>query len=117
MQTTRVHWGHPVFPKNMPSNEIPTSADGLRMPYLILACGQRGCGKSTAWYHLLKQLKKEALVDRVFIISPTCGSPSNAAYFADLGIAKDDTLEAMENASLEYVINQVDEEGKQRAKD
>ena len=95
----------------MPKNEIPTSENGIRMPYLCLAVGARNAGKTTAFYHLTKELQKEHLCDRIFLLSPTASSPPNKALFDDLGVHESDIYSEMQSSSLEAIVAEVETEG------
>ena len=111
-------WGAPCWPKDMKTTEIETPPDSIRLPALICYVGRRGGGKSSSFYHLMSQLKKDGLVDRIFVISPTAFSPANEAMFKDLGVDyKKDLFEDTTNASLMRVKQEVEAEGAQWKKD
>ena len=111
-------WGAPHFPKDMKTTEVQTHENSIRLPALICYVGRRGGGKSSCFYHLMHQLKKDGLVDRLFVISPTAFSPANEAMFRDLGVDYDkDLFEETTNASLMRVKQEVETEGAQWKKD
>src|SRR5574343_1159976 len=86
---------------------IPTPDGEIGLHCCAVICGARGSGKSVAVSSKLHHLKKEGLADRVFLISPT--AVSNSEMWNGL-IDDDDIYTAMDNSSVEKVIEAVEAE-------
>jgi hypothetical protein len=67
---------------------IKTPDDQIRMHALVMAVAKRGGGKTVALTSLLKSLKKDGALDRLFLISPTY--ESNKDMFKGLPLAPED---------------------------
>lgn len=89
---------------------IPTPDGEIGLHCCAVICGARGSGKSVAVSSKLHHLKKEGLADRVFLISPT--AVSNSEMWNGL-IDDDDIYTAMDNSSVEKVIEAVEAEAKE----
>lgn len=104
---------HHTFPKDMLSSEWPTPPTSFRMPFQCLMVSKRGGGKTASAYFLLKQLKKQNNLNRLFIISPTAKSRSNEALWRDLEVDPADVFEDAHVSSLSTVLQAIDDEAEE----
>ena len=75
---------------------------------LFVVAGSRGSGKTYSCTNLIRFYKKEGLVDRVIIISPT--GLSNKLFYEDLINEESDIITDISPGSLGYVINIIEQE-------
>jgi hypothetical protein len=99
----------PVFlPDTKGAFAIPTPPEYPKLHTLCLAVAKRGAGKSTAVCSLIRDFKRAQLLDRVFVLSPTCGS--NKALYATTEVAEDDAYDNPNEKAIASVLKKVDEE-------
>ena len=100
------------FPVYVPDTKgafaIPTPPEYPKLHTLCLAVAKRGAGKSTAVCSLIRDLLQARLLDRVFVMSPTCGS--NQALYATVRVAPDDSYDQPGDKALQAVVKKVEEE-------
>ena len=86
------------------------TAEGLpKLHALILAVAKRGSGKTVAIINLIRKLQQTGACDRFFIISPTI--KSNKKILDMIKIDEDDVYDEPTRASLDSVIEKIEEEG------
>lgn len=100
------------FPVHVPDTKsafaIDTPPEYPKLHTLCLAVAKRGAGKSTAVCSLIRDLRRAHLLDRVFVLSPTCGS--NKALYATLEVEEEDYYDTPNDKAIGDVIKKVDEE-------
>lgn len=87
---------------------IDTPPDQLRLHQLMCICAPRGCGKMVQGSSWLQGLKRQGLMNRLFILSPTI--ESNREMLAPLGILPEDEYHNGEKESIEDIIRKCEEE-------
>ena len=87
---------------------VDTPADGIPLHQLGLVVGKKGGGKGFALFSLLRQLRKEGVADRIFVLSPTC--QSNKELYMSAGVKEHDLVDDATNASLNRVVAEVERE-------
>ena len=107
------------FPVYVPDTKgafaIPTPPEYPKLHTLCLVVAKRGAGKSTAVCSLIRDLLQARLLDRVFVMSPTCGS--NQALYATVRVAPDDSYDQPGDKALQAVVKKVEEEARVRAQE
>jgi hypothetical protein len=100
------------FPIIVPAKRsfIDTPKDEIRLHCCTVVAGARGSGKSVAVSSKLHHLKKQGFADRIMLISPT--AISNSEIWNGL-INEEDIFTAMDNSSVEKVIDIVEAEAKE----
>jgi hypothetical protein len=97
---------------NQKAFEIDTPDDQVKMHQLLLAVAKKGSGKSTAVCNLLSFLKKDKVLDRLFVITSSWESNKPLFDFLKLPIDKEDVynpdFEARE--TMEDIIEKVTQE-------
>lgn len=99
----------PVFvPDTKGAFAIPTPPEFPRLHTLCLAVAKRGAGKSTAVCSLIRDFLRAGLLDRVFVMSPTCGS--NKALYATVRVAEADCYDQPGDKALTEIVKEVEAE-------
>lgn len=78
---------------------------------LVLISGARGSGKTFCCTNLIRFYKKEGLVDRCIIVSPT--GLSNKVFYEDLINSDDDIISDMTNSSIQKIIEIIEQEAEE----
>lgn len=97
---------------NQKAFEIETPEDQVKMHQLLLAVAKKGSGKSTAVCNLLSFLKKDKVLDRLFVITSSWESNKPLFDFLKLPIDRDDVYNPDDNAreTMDCIIDKVTQE-------
>lgn len=88
---------------------IATPDDQIKMHALVMAVAKRGGGKTVALTSLLKSLRKDGALDRMFLITPTY--QSNICMFKGLPLADEDVYHNPYDLScLDNILEKVQKE-------
>lgn len=100
---------------NQKAFEVETPDDQIKMHQLLLAVAKKGSGKSTAVCNLLSFLKKDNVLDRLFVITSTYESNKPLLDFLDLPVEKEDVYNPDDppNDTIEDIISKVTLETKE----
>jgi hypothetical protein len=97
---------------NQKAFEVETPDDQIKMHQLLLAVAKKGSGKSTAVCNLLSFLKKDKVLDRLFVITSTYESNKPLFDFLGLPVEKEDVYNPDDppNDTIEDIIDKVTQE-------
>ncbi len=97
---------------NQKAFEIDTPEDQVKMHQLLLAVAKKGSGKSTTVCNLLSFLKKDKVLDRLFVITSSWESNKPLFDFLKLPIDKEDVYNPDHDAreTMEDIIEKVTQE-------
>lgn len=98
-------------PKGKHAFAIETPEGVPPLHTLCIMAGKRGAGKTTACVSMLRFYRRHKCADRIFWISPTCGS--NKAYLQELGVKDDDCYDSPDNAAMDAVVAAIEAENKE----
>lgn len=104
---------HHQFPRDLISTEWPSPPHSFKLPVQALFCARRNSGKTAAAYFLCKQLKKQGNLNRLYILSPTSKSRSNAAYWRDLEVNPEDVFDDARVSSLQTILDSIEVEAEE----
>lgn len=92
--------------------EVETPDHQIKMHQLLLAVAKKGSGKSTAVCNLLSFLRKDKVLDRLFVITSTWESNKPLFEFLKLPVEKDDVYNPDENPQqvIDDIIQKVQDE-------
>lgn len=97
---------------NQKAFEVETPENQVKMHQLLLAVAKKGGGKSTAVCNLLSFLKRDKVLDRLFVITSTYESNKKLFEFLGLPVDKDDVYNPDHNPRevINDIIDKVAEE-------
>ena len=102
------------YPITVPKSnafQYATPEHQIKLHTLMLAIGKRGAGKTVAITSMLKNLQRDKVLDRLFLITPTW--ESNKEAFRGLPIDEQDVFHDPDDLSaLDEIIKRVEQEGK-----
>ena len=87
---------------------IETPEDQLRLHQLQAVVAGRGTGKGVILSSLLQGMKKQNVMDRIFILSPTIDS--NRPIFENLNIKEEDEYHSADPSNIVYIIKKCNQE-------
>lgn len=92
--------------------EVETPDDQVKMHQLLLAVAKKGSGKSTAVCNLLAFLRKDRVLDRLFVITSTWESNKPLFDFLKLPVSKDDVYspDVPAKQTIDDIIDKVTQE-------
>ena len=92
--------GFQIKVPNQKAFEVDTPENQIKMHQLLLAVAKKGGGKSTAVCNLLSFLKKDKVLDRLFVITASWESNKPLFDFLGLPIDKEDVYDPDMTSSL-----------------
>jgi hypothetical protein len=100
--------GLDVKPPKKSAFTIDTPEHLFKMNQLVLCCGVRGSGKTTALINLIRMYMDHDIIQRVILISPTYFS--NKELFEPLNIDEENDIYEAEKESLDKVVENISKE-------
>lgn len=97
---------------NQKAFEVETPNDQIKMHQLLLAVAKKGSGKSTAVCNLLSFLRRDKVLDRLFVITSTYESNKPLFDFCKLPVDSEDVYNPDQNAKdiIDDIISKVKQE-------
>lgn len=99
------------LPKGKSAFQVQTPEDMPKLHGLFILAGHRGAGKGVAMVSMLRAMKRAGAADRIFWLAPTCGG--NKQYTQELGVQEQDCYDSPDNAAIEAVMGEVEQEAKE----